>query len=195
MILICILFLLLAFVLFVSEFDDALNDDSNKVTFPGVQTMPTTKDCNHEIVYSVDDEECTKICSDMFVSKGGVCVNVRVYDAKKKLMECSPANGTFGYLVGSPELSTVGVQCQSIDLGVQSDDGDLSKNQICDGGNIDIDYVVSYPTLRQCICKSEQFLAVVPSNSNIRARGFCVDRINKRNYDFNNLSYDPTRDA
>lgn len=192
------IFLILTFILLLVK---NLNDLSNIVrnnnaaaianTFPGSQNSLLKHDCNHNVVYSVEDSQCNMICKPpgTYISRNGVCIDILAFNHSTSENECSPKHGVLAYLIGDPQFGTTNLFCLSIDIGVQPDD--IHKaNTLCQNGNIDIDYLESFPQLASCKCPDNTFLALISNNNNIRTRGICVDNDNRPFYENSNLVYD-----
>lgn len=160
--------------------------------------------CDLETVYSMTDEHCNQVCAtynqynntdgNIYVSRRGVCLNTKIVE---KLMtpidrddgdndehDCDPKNGVLAYIVGDTQFGKLSHLCLSIDVGVQPDDGTSTKgNTLCQNGTIDIDYNRAFPQLTDCTCSADDFLALIPNTSTIRARGVCVDKSLKKFYE------------
>lgn len=183
------------YLLYTTNF--SLDGTTHATHFPGSAKAQLKRDCGLEAVYSVGDDQCSSVCKGpgLFVSRDGVCVDSTTLTQTKVHNHCSPKHGVLAYFVGNPELGTVSLKCLSTDPGVQPDDGDIEKNQLCIGGDITIDYVKGNPQLKDCKCKEGEFLALISNTSEIRYRGFCATESSRPLYEFNALTYDHRRDV
>lgn len=134
------------------------------------------RDCNVESVFSMDDEYCSIVCQsrELFISRNGVCVNVKNFDNENDITgKCDPRKGVVAYIIGNSEFGTIEHLCLSIDQGIQPDDPE-KDNIICKGGDIDIDYLVSFPTVDQCKCPAGTTRIIIESTVNVRKHASCV---------------------
>ncbi|KAI5630611.1 pif-3 [Venturia canescens] len=181
----CLAFGVLLFLQSLSS----INTKKNNVEFPGSQQEIVKRDCDEEMVYSVDDMQCDKICKgpNLFRVKNGACVNSLAIDIEHPLNVCDPKKGVLAYLLGDPQFGTAKSTCLSIDMGIQPDDG--RNNIMCLNGTIKIDYTKKFPQLEDCHCRSGDKLIIIPSTSTIRAHGICVAKALSNLYEFNELVY------
>lgn len=158
--------------------------------------------CDVETVYSMTDSHCQQICStyniqdgssgNIYVSRHGICLNSKTVqrqdDTAAKENECNPKNGVLAYVTGDTQFGTLRHYCLSIDIGIQPNDGSTTDgNILCRNGEIDIDYTRAFPQLSNCKCADNEFLAIVPGTSTIRAHGTCVNNSARRIYELANL--------
>lgn len=154
------------------------------------QIKSELKDCENEIIYSVSNDQCNRICkhNNFYLSQNGICVNSIMVNSHVEENECNPERGVLAYLLGNSEIGTAKLFCISSDLGIQSND--LSKkNIICDGGEIDINYHKEFPLLRNCKCKNDEFLSIIAATDIIRRHGICIKNEMKPLYELNQLIY------
>ena len=159
------------------------------------QTQFIKRDCDLETVYSMDDHQCSVICKTSnatFRSKNGVCVNSLIFESAGVENECLPKNGVLAFLVGDSMFGKSKMLCLSIDIGIQPDS--IKKpNILCKNGSIDIDYVKSFPQLKDCKCDSDKILAIVESTSVIRTHGVCVSKNVSAPLSYNALLFDKNK--
>lgn len=161
------------------------------VDFPGTQREMLKQNCDIETIYSVEDSQCNRICSQpgIFISKNGSCVNILAFSQEAVENECDPKKGVLAYLLGDPQFGKTKMLCLSIDQGVQPDNI-LQQNTLCDGGTININYVDSFPQLYACNCPKDEILTTIPNTRIIRQRGVCVNKALYNIYKLNNLIFD-----
>lgn len=155
------------------------------------QTIFQKHNCDVETIYSFTDQQCASICSSIgnYVSKRGICVNVLAFQTEQVKNLCDPKRGVLAYLTGNSQFGSVKLRCLTIDDGIQP--SDLSKpNIFCQNGNIDINYLTSYPQLSNCQCRGDQILSIIANTNAIRSRGVCVDKKFKEFYNANSLLFD-----
>lgn len=173
-----------------SDDDSQMNNGDLLNEHRGSQTESIRRDCNLETVYAMDDAQCANVCktTGSFRVKNGVCVNSVIFETHVAQNKCSTKDGLLAYLVGDPTFGRTKTVCLSVDLGIRPDD--LKKpNRICDDGNIEINYVSSFPQLKNCKCSDDKILSLVESTNSIRTRGVCVGNKMKPVMNFNNLLY------
>lgn len=160
----------------------------------GSQSELGKRDCNVELLYAMEDDQCRSVCREpgLFRAKNGACVNVLAFEKREAVKnKCDAARGVLAYLVGNTQFGNTSLLCLSVDLGVQPDDP-KSKNTICGyDGKIDIDYLKEFPRVADCKCPDNKVLTVIPSTSNIRMRGLCVNANLARPFSYNQLVYSP----
>lgn len=144
-------------------------------------------DCNTQTVYSMTSDYCNNICRDngAFDVINGVCVNTIVKQAQNS---CDAEKGVLAYLVGDTQFGTTHTQCLSVDPGIQPSNV-IQKNLLCVNGDIEINYLLGYPTLNDCKCKDDEFLALIMETSTIRRHGACVKNSMRSLYKDNNLIF------
>lgn len=154
-----------------------LTQNSENSPFVGSQSKFEKIDCSSQTVYSSNDTQCSLICKspNVYISKNGICVNALVNQSEITENKCSPEKGVLAYIVGDPQFGKSSIFCLSIDVGIQPND--TSKpNIICRNGNIDINYVKSFPEIKNCKCKTDEFLAKFKPTSTIREHAMCIDK-------------------
>lgn len=185
--------LLLLIVLLLRKIPDT---ELEKYTtlFPGSQNSALKHDCDVEVIYSINDRQCSRICKPpgTYVSKNGICVNMLAFNHQAVENECDPEKGVLAYLVGDPQLGRTNLLCLSIDPGIQPDDIN-DRNIICTNGTVKggINYVKSFPQLKSCTCGEGMILTFISNTSSIRSRGICVPASSSKAYQFNKLIFDP----
>lgn len=139
---------------------------------------PLQYNCDVQMVYTMDDAECSMLCRPpgVYLSRNGACVNALIFDKTVAIPNpCSPEKGLFAYLVGDTQFGSAQLVCLSVDPGVQPD-SIADPNTICIGGRININYVTEFPQLESCVCPDETTLAAIPNTSVVRSRGVCVPK-------------------
>lgn len=168
------------------------NIDASKYmhNFPGTQSSSAKHDCDVETLYSVEDAQCAALCKHpgVFVSMHGACVNMLAFNQDIIHNGCDPKKGVLAYLLGNSQFGNTQLFCLSIDEGVQPDNV-TEPNTICTGGEIDINYIETFPQLSQCKCPDNKVLAVIPNTNTIRSRGVCVDKNYENFLKYNNSLY------
>jgi len=161
--------------------------------FPGQQQESSQHNCDTELIYSMTDEQCNAICREpgVFVTRNGACVNIQSFNQTAVENECNPKNGVLAYLLGDPEFGTTKLLCLSIDPGVQPDDIKM-PNTLCMNGQLDVNYIESFPNLKHCTCADDEILATILDTSTIRTRGVCVKKQAQPIYELNRLLYTDT---
>lgn len=169
-----VLFLLIAIVFILNQLSD-FNITKTQTLFYSTQSENLRYDCNSETIYSFDDNHCNTICKGVgaFRSHHGVCTNTVNFNQGSIINDCDPKQGLLAILVGDPQLGTVKFRCLSVDLGIRPHNIE-DPNILCGNGEIDIDYVKEFPSLKSCRCKYDSTLVLIPSTSTIRTRGVCV---------------------
>lgn len=170
--------LLIVLVVFLSTLTAFEIDKPDVVVFPGIVSDQLRRNCDVETVYSMSDGQCSMICKPpgIYRSHNGVCVNVLAFDQEYTVNKCSPTKGVFAYLLGDPQFGKTKMFCLSIDPGIQPDDVD-KPNTICDGGEIDINYLESFPNAKNCRCPADdQSLVQIANTAGVRIRGVCANR-------------------
>lgn len=173
-----------------SDTDDKINQ-SFETSMLGSQTQTIKRNCDIELVYSMDDNQCNNICftdKSTFRSKNGVCVNSLVFEMTTVENKCSAKDGVLAFLIGDPMFGRTKMLCLSIDPGIQPD-STSKPNVICQNGSIEIDYVKGFPQLRDCKCWPGDTLAIIEATSVVRQRGVCVAENLKAPMDYNSLLY------
>lgn len=136
------------------------------------------RNCNAEIVYSMSDEDCLKVCQSRdspFVSHNGVCLNQTILDSQATDYKCDPMQGVFGYLSGNPQFGTTEVYCLSVDPGIRPDDIDLPNelcHQTCTLQNIN--YFQKMPNEENITCPNNTILLKLDRIESVRDSFFCV---------------------
>lgn len=140
-------------------------------------------DCGVELIYSVDDYQCSTLCQDpiKFHSKNGACVNSVARNVKESKTttnnNCDPKSGVLAYIVGDSQFGTVRIQCLSVDPGVQPDDV-YEPNKILLGGAVTINYLEKFPTYTDGVCNEQgQVIVSIPNTHTIRSTGVCVPEV------------------
>lgn len=174
LIIIIILFVLIKYILKLSNF----TNDPQNIIFPGSQSKIPKKDCSIQNVYSTNDMQCNIICQppNVYISKNGICVNALVTQSEITQNECSPEKGVLSYIVGDSQFGKTSILCLSIDTGIQPDNP-KGQNKICTNGNIDINYIKSFPEISNCECEPNNFPAIIEATSTIRKHATCVNSI------------------
>lgn len=155
----------------------------------GTQSEIAKRDCDLELVYSTNDQQCNIICRqpNLYVSRNGACVNELVGTDAPQQYDCDAKHGVVTYILGDPEFGKTKLFCLSIDPGIQPDNVQ-DTNIICKNGSIFIDYIESFPQLTNCKCPSTSpVLALIESTSVVREHGVCVTKNMERLYAENNL--------
>lgn len=173
MILIIFIFIILKYI--TSTQNLKLNNENIKLS--GNQTKFQKKDCSVQTVYSTNDIQCSLMClsPNVYISKNGVCVNALVNKSSIIENKCSPEKGVLSYIVGDPQFGKSSILCLSIDIGIQPNDP-MKNNIICKDGNIDINYVKSFPNIKNCKCSDDDFPAVIHATSNTRKHVTCLNK-------------------
>lgn len=190
----CALILLLLVDLSRMRKDSNDRSRNNWLTdYKGSQNESIRRDCDLETVYAMDDSQCRNICKDhgAYRVKNGVCLNVLVFETSDVQNKCAPKQGLLAYLVGDPVFGRTKAVCLSVDLGIQPDRSDRN-NIICRGGDINIDYVKSFPQLSECKCTKDDILTLVESVKTVRTHGVCADKRLKPVMESNSLLYTKT---
>lgn len=160
--------------------------------FPGSQSTSLKHDCDVEVVYSMNDNQCNRICKQQgqYVSKHGICVNILAFNTQEVTNQCDPEKGVLAYLIGDPQMGRTKLFCLSIDQGVQPDDV-TKENTICTGGKMmeKINYIRGFPQLKSCQCERGFVLTVLANTSVVRSRGICVPEKSQKGYEFNKLLF------
>lgn len=161
--------------------------------YRGAQDEAMRRDCDLETVYSMDDAQCRNVCKThgTYRTKNGRCVNVLVFETNSVQNKCSARDGVLAYLVGDPTFGKTKTVCLSVDLGIRPDRSD-KENIICKDGTIDIDYVKTFPQLKDCKCKNDKILGLIESTRTIRTHGVCMDNKLLQIMNANNLLYKNT---
>ncbi|AYP97962.1 PIF-3 [Mauternbach virus] len=158
--------------------------------FPGQRQEFRQHNCDTELIYSMTDDQCNSICREpgVFVTRNGTCVNIQNFNQTAIENECNPKNGVLAYLLGDPEFGTTKLLCLSIDPGVQPDNIKLI-NTLCMNGDLEINYIESFPNLKHCTCADDEILATILDTSTIRTRGVCIKKQSQPIYELNRLIY------
>lgn len=159
----------------------------------GSQSELGRRDCNVELLYAMDDEQCSAICREpgIFRVRNGACVNVLAFESKTAVSNtCDPKHGVLAYLIGNSQFGSTSLLCLSVDLGIQPDDSN-GRNRICENGSVEIDYLRAYPQIENCECESGKILTFVESTSTIRSYGVCVPDSLRKTFEYNGLLYTP----
>lgn len=171
-ILIVFIFILIKYILSTQNLES-----NNEITkLPGTQSKLTKKDCSIQTVYSTNDIQCSLICQspNVYISKNGICVNALINTSSVVENKCSPEKGVLAYIVGDPQFGKSSILCLSIDIGIQPND--TSKNNIiCKNGNIEINYIKSFPDVNNCKCLGDDFPAIISATSTTRKHITCVN--------------------
>ncbi|AQN78619.1 ACH96237.1 pif-3-like protein [Kallithea virus] len=174
---IAIILILILIVIVIKKLDTSniVSELQQHVEFPGTNQTLAKRDCDTETIYSMDDSQCIAICREpgVFINRNGICVNVRNFDNTSVENECNPKNGVIAYLTGDTQMGKTNLLCLSIDPGVQPDNIDM-PNTLCMDGDLDINYIESFPNLRKCKCPQDKTLTIIPDTSAIRTRGVCI---------------------
>lgn len=177
-----------------------LSEDSEavarqKIVFAGKQGESRKRDCDVEIIYSMEDEQCDFVCKapGLYRSHNGVCVNILAFDSENVENKCDPRRGVLAYLLGDPQFGRTQMRCLSVDPGIQPDDPE-GKNIICGSdASIDINYLDSFPQLNNCKCVDEnERLALISNTSEVRKHADCVTEAALKAYNVSGLVYDPS---
>lgn len=187
---IIIVLILLILMIFLLKGLSNTDIDKPSVNFPGTQRELLKQNCDIETIYSVEDAQCEMICSQpgIFTSKNGACVNILAFSQDSVDNTCDPKKGVLAYLLGDPQFGRSKLLCLSVDLGVQPDNL-AEPNTICDGGEVDINYIDSFPQLSECKCPDGEVLGLIPNTSTIRQRGTCISKSLYDVYNLNSLIY------
>lgn len=187
MIFIGLLLLILAIAIALVSHENDTKE--KKYFFTSTHKFTEQRNCEHETVYSVITEQCIDICTDVFVSRNGVCVNSKIPEEEEVKNKCNSKAGVFAYLIGNTELGTADLFCISSDPGIQPNDSSIEKNKLCKNGEIEIDYTKSLPLLQNCKCGNNEFLALIAGTSTIRRHGLCLSIQTKPFFEANNLLF------
>lgn len=167
----------LLYFIYLANNRDAEAFDSRRLPNPN-QTILQKHNCDIETIYSFTDQQCESVCSNIgsYVSKHGVCVNVLAFQTSEVQNTCDPKRGVLAYLTGNSQFGSVNLRCLTIDDGIQP--SDLTKpNIFCVNGDIDIDYLTSYPQLANCKCRDDnEVLAMIANTNAVRSHGVCVNK-------------------
>lgn len=146
------------------------------ITLAGSQTKWTKRDCDLEMVYSNNDQQCNMICRTpgVYVSRNGACVNALTTQTKDIEGVCDPKLGVLAFLVGDTEFGTTRILCLSVDPGIQSNNP-KEPNLMCKNGTIDINYMKEFPSTNQCMCGEDGFPALIEATSTTRQYVVCVN--------------------
>ena len=155
--------------------------------FSGGLSKNTKRDCAAETIFSMNDQHCNTICNTpgTYVSINGVCVDTLAFDESAVENKCNPSKGKIAYLLGDPMLGRTEFWCLSVDLGIVPDRGE--DNYLCSGGSMDIDYLLNFPQLSDCVCPQGMFIAAIKNTSVVRLRGVCVPDALRAVYELNKL--------
>lgn len=137
------------------------------------------RDCETELVYAVDDEQCRSVCRGPgeYFARNGACVNVLIRTKHASVESvCDPRNGVLAYLSGDSQLGVTELRCMSLDPGVQPDDARLPNRIIRDGYiKSGINYLEKFPDYRDAECFDRTHkIITVPGTKTIRTTGVCV---------------------
>lgn len=180
----------LLYFIYLANNRDARAAEVKRLPNPN-QTILQKHNCDVEMIYSFTDQQCEAVCSNIgsYVSKRGVCVNVLAFQTSQVQNTCDPKRGVLAYLTGNSQFGSVSLRCLTIDDGIQP--SDLTKpNIFCINGDIDINYLTSYPQLASCKCRNDDdVLAMIANTNAVRGHGVCVDKKFKNFWKTNSLLY------
>lgn len=168
-------FLLAGFIRYVQSID------YDPEIVPDISTDPNIEagkrvDCSLGVVYCFENNNCSSVCTiaSSAVCRNGICLNSNVINTTAPINECDAERGVVTFFAGNVALGRYDYLCRSIDLGIAPDDVSLPNN-MCKDGDIDINYLVQFPDIRQCQCPPGTSLVGLPATSQVRQYGQCLD--------------------
>lgn len=148
---------------------DHLKIDFNK------QHFKFKEDCDHDIKYCFEDNDCTEKCitklGTNYICKVGMCINQETHTLSPE-NACSSKAGVIAFLTSDADLGTNTFICKSIDPGIASNNP-AEPNLMCIGGQISIDYRRRLPETSDCVCDHSPY--IVPPTHEVRRRVLCVN--------------------
>lgn len=163
--------------------------NENYVKFPMIHKEIYKKNCNVDVVYSMTDDECSKLCdnSGLFVNRHGICINSIVFNQKTVENTCDVKKGVVAYLTSDPAFGNSAMLCLSIDPGVRPNNLKL-PNTLCPNAVLEVNYKKKFPQLNDCQCDTNtETLIEIPNSSTIRTRGYCTNNNLLPIFQMNNL--------
>ena len=151
------------------------NQNDNTLNVRGDMKNRPRVDCNQNVTYCFEDANCANLCQNSTGSRcrNGICINTNVINSQLPLNECDARRGVVTFLSGNTALGRFDFLCRSIDLGIASDDINVT-NRMCIGGSINIDYTKQFPDIRDCSCPPDTRSVILPSTSQVRSYVHCL---------------------
>lgn len=177
-------FILLYFIYNTPQYENEQNTVVDLLSKP-VPVNQFKHNCEIELVYAIDDEQCRSICKEPneYFVQNGACVNVLIRgEHVTGKPACDPRKGVVAYMSGDSQLGTIELRCMSLDPGIQPDDVRL-PNRIIRNGFIKsgIDYLKKFPDYNEAECFDPSHkIITIPNTETIRAMGVCVPDVIKK---------------
>lgn len=161
------------------------NGSQSKKIFPNIKVTDNLKrNCDQELVYATNDEQCARMCLNKtdYLVINGVCRDSKILLSSSdgtSANTCDPKRGFLSYIVGNGMLGNATLLCLSVDPGIQADDARLA-NRFCKDGTFkpdqQLDYLKRLPLSSDCMCGMSDELIIIPATSYIRPYGICVNK-------------------
>ena len=129
--------------------------------------------CNQRVTYCFSDSECRQMCSNSANCSNGVCLNSNLFSTTAPINECDATKGVLTFFVGNPAFGRYEYLCKSVDPGIASDKI-TEPNLMCTGGDIDINYLNSFPKITDCKCPEDYKLIIMPATETVRDYSVCL---------------------
>lgn len=148
---------------------------NKKIVLGSNATQAPRIDCEQHVTYCFEDTDCAKLCQNISgsICRNGICLNTNVLNSTQPINECNAKRGVVTFFVGNTALGRYDSLCKSVDLGIAPDNPNETNN-MCKNGNININYLESFPSIQNCMCPPFTKSIILPATSIVRQYAHCL---------------------